>query len=253
MMSYLLQGHIAVVTGAGSGNGQGIAVGYAVEGARVIAVDINEAGAVETVAIIDKAGGDAVSYKLDVTDAATCRALADTVARDIGQVSVLVNNAGIVRRAKITSDTAVQDWDNVLSVNIHGVFNVTHAFLATLKATKGRIVNLGSIQSFVHTPNSVAYTTSKGAVRNFTTGLAAELGPDGVRINAIGAGLIQTALNRDTIHEGAEIYANFIHHTPLKQPRTPTDIVGPAVFLASDLSQYVTGVTLPVDGGYLTV
>ena len=90
MMSYLLQGHIAVVTGAGSGIGQGIAVGYAVEGARVIAVDINEAGAVETVAMIDKAGGDAVSYKLDVTDAATCRALADTVARDIGQVSVLV-------------------------------------------------------------------------------------------------------------------------------------------------------------------
>ncbi|MDE0812376.1 MAG: glucose 1-dehydrogenase [Alphaproteobacteria bacterium] len=253
MMSYLLQGHIAVVTGAGSGIGQGIAVGYAVEGARVIAVDINEAGAVETVAMIDKAGGDAVSYKLDVTDAAACRALADTVARDIGQVSVLVNNAGIVRRAKITSDTAVQDWDDVLSVNIHGVFNVTHAFLATLKATKGRIVNLGSIQSFVHTPNSVAYTTSKGAVRNFTTGLAAELGPDGVRVNAIGPGLIQTALNRDTIHEGSEIYANFIHHTPLKRPGTPADIVGPAVFLASDLSQYVTGVTLPVDGGYLTV
>ena len=253
MMSYLLQGHIAVVTGAGSGIGQGIAVGYAVEGARVIAVDINEAGAVETAAMIDKAGGDAVSYKLDVTDAAACRALADTVARDIGQVSVLVNNAGIVRRAKITSDTAVQDWDDVLSVNIHGVFNVTHAFLATLKATKGRIVNLGSIQSFVHTPNSVAYTTSKGAVRNFTTGLAAELGPDGVRVNAIGPGLIQTALNRDTIHEGSEIYANFIHHTPLKRPGTPADIVGPAVFLASDLSQYVTGVTLPVDGGYLTV
>jgi NAD(P)-dependent dehydrogenase (short-subunit alcohol dehydrogenase family) len=83
MMSYLLQGHIAVVTGAGSGIGQGIAVGYAVEGARVIAVDINEAGAVETVAMIDKAGGDAVSYKLDVTDAAACRALADTVSRDI--------------------------------------------------------------------------------------------------------------------------------------------------------------------------
>jgi NAD(P)-dependent dehydrogenase (short-subunit alcohol dehydrogenase family) len=158
-----------------------------------------------------------------------------------------------MRRAKITSDTAVQDWDNVLSVNTHGVFNVTHAFLATLKATKGRIVNLGSIQSFVHTPNSVAYTTSKGAVRNFTTGLAAELGPDGVRVNAIGPGLIQTALNRDTIHEGAEIYANFLHHTPLKRPGTPADIVGPAVFLASDMSQYVTGVTLPVDGGYLTV
>lgn len=252
-MGNLLQGHIALVTGAGSGIGQGVAVGYAAEGARVIAADINAAGAAETAAMIAKAGGDASSYALDVTDAAACRALAEIVERDIGQVSVLVNNAGIVRRALITSDTAVQDWSDVLSVNIHGVFNVTHAFLDALKARKGRIINLGSIQSFVHTPNSVAYTTSKGAVRNFTTGLAAELGPDGVRVNAIGPGLIQTPLNKATIHEGAEIYDNFMRHTPLKRPGTPADIVGPAIFLASDLSQYVTGVTLPVDGGYLTV
>ncbi|MBT5107953.1 MAG: glucose 1-dehydrogenase [Rhodospirillaceae bacterium] len=252
-MGSLLQGHIALVTGAGSGIGQGVAVGYAAEGARVICVDINEAGAAETTAMIAKAGGDASSYELDVTDAAACGALAETVERDIGQVSVLVNNAGVVRRAPITSKTAVQDWADVLAVNIHGVFNVTHAFLGALKARKGRIINLGSIQSFVHTPNSVAYTTSKGAVRNFTTGLAAELGPDGVRVNAIGPGLIQTPLNKATIHEGAEIYDNFMRHTPMKRPGTPADIVGPAVFLASDLSQYVTGVTLPVDGGYLTV
>jgi len=249
----LLQGHIALVTGAGSGIGQGIAIGYAAEGARVIAADINAAGAAETAAMITKAGGDATSYALDVTDAAACRALAEIVERDIGQVSVLVNNAGVVRRAPITSETAVQDWADVLAVNIHGVFNVTHAFLGALKARKGRIINLGSIQSFVHTPNSVAYTTSKGAVRNFTTGLAAELGPDGVRVNAIGPGLIQTPLNKATIHEGAEIYDNFMRHTPMKRPGTPADIVGPAIFLASDLSQYVTGVTLPVDGGYLTV
>lgn len=252
-MGSLLQGHIALVTGAGSGIGQGVAVGYAAEGARVICADINEAGAAETTAVIVKAGGDASSFGLDVTDAAACRALAEAVERDIGQVSVLVNNAGVVRRAPITSESAAQDWADVLAVNIHGVFNVTHAFLGALKARKGRIINLGSIQSFVHTPNSVAYTTSKGAVRNFTTGLAAELGPDGVRVNAIGPGLIQTPLNKATIHEGAEIYDNFMRHTPMKRPGTPADIVGPAIFLASDLSQYVTGVTLPVDGGYLTV
>jgi 3-oxoacyl-[acyl-carrier protein] reductase len=252
-MGDLLSGHLAVVTGAGSGIGQGIAIGFAAEGARVIAVDVNEAGAAETAGLIKDAGGEAFSFLLDVTDADACNALARDIARDIGEVSVLVNNAGVVRRAPITSDTAVKDWDDVLSVNIHGVFNVTHAFLPALKARKGRIINLGSIQSFVHTPNSVAYTTSKGAVRNFTTGLAAELGPDGVRVNAIGPGLIQTPLNSATIHEGAEIYDNFMRHTPLKRPGTPADIVGPAVFLASDLSQYVTGVTLPVDGGYLTV
>jgi 3-oxoacyl-[acyl-carrier protein] reductase len=252
-MGELLAGHLAVVTGAASGIGQGIAIGYAAEGARVVVVDINEAGAAATADTIRGAGGEAVSFALDVTDAAACNALAQEIGRDIGAVSVLVNNAGIVRRAPITSETAVKDWDDVLSVNIHGVFNVTHAFLPALKARKGRIINLGSIQSFVHTPNSVAYTTSKGAVRNFTTGLAAELGPDGVRVNAIGPGLIQTPLNSATIHEGAEIYDNFMRHTPLKRPGTPADIVGPAVFLASDLSQYVTGVTLPVDGGYLTV
>ncbi|MFT6580744.1 MAG: SDR family NAD(P)-dependent oxidoreductase [Alphaproteobacteria bacterium] len=252
-MGDLLAGHLAVVTGGGSGIGEGIAVGYAAQGARVIVVDINEASATATAATIREAGGEAFSFALDVTDAAACTALAQDIARDIGAVSVLVNNAGVVRRAPITSDSAVQDWDDVLSVNIHGVFNVTHAFLPALKARKGRIINMGSIQSFVHTPNSVAYTTSKGAVRNFTTGLAAELGPDGVRVNAIGPGLIQTPLNSATIHEGAEIYDNFMRHTPLKRPGTPADIVGPAVFLASDLSQYVTGVTLPVDGGYLTV
>lgn len=252
-MSGLLDGHLAVVTGAGSGIGQGIACGYAAEGAEIISVDINPDNAAATAAMIEKKGGAARSYDVDVSDYDACQALARRVQKDVGKITILVNNAGIVRRATMSEETAKDDWYDVLAVNLDGVFNVTKAFLDNLKATKGRIVNIGSIQSFIHTPNCVGYTAAKGGVRGFTTALAAELGASGVRVNAIGPGLIRTPLNQETIKPGVEVYENFMRHTPMGRPGTPDDIVGPAVFLASDLSAYVTGVTLPVDGGYLTV
>ena len=120
-------------------------------------------------------------------------------ARPSAPVSILVNNAGINRRNAFTADAeaVIKDWQDIMAINLNGVFNVTHAFLGQLRATKGRIVNIASIQSFVHvrTPNSPAYTTSKHGVLGFTRALAAELGKDGVRVNAIGPGLIETPLN----------------------------------------------------------
>jgi NAD(P)-dependent dehydrogenase (short-subunit alcohol dehydrogenase family) len=252
-MAGLLDGHTALITGGGSGIGRGIALKYADQGAAVIAVDINQAGAAETVGMIAEKDAPAWSFALDVSDVAGCRALAEKVAGEIGDISILVNNAGIVRRNAVTAETAKQDWDDVIAVNLTGLFNVTTAFLDQLRATKGRIINIGSIQSFVHTPNSVAYTASKGGVKNFTTGLAAELGPDGIRVNAIGPGLILTPLNEAARRNNPDMEANMMRHTPLGRPGAPEDIAGPAVFLASDLSAYVTGVTLPVDGGYLTI
>lgn len=251
-MGTLLEGHIAVVTGAGSGIGRAIAQGYAAEGARVMAADINTEGAAQTAAIITQAGGEAVSGALDVTDRASCADLAAKVAADLGQVSVLVNNAGIVRRETISAANADADWDAVMAVNTTGVYNVTKAFLGPLKASKGRIVNIGSIQSHVHTGNAAVYTVAKHGVLGFTRALAAELGPEGVRVNAIGPGLIRTPLNAEN-RANTDMEARFLKQTPLRRAGEPDDIAGPAIFLASDLSAYVTGVLIAADGGYLTL
>ena len=255
-MAGLLQGHVAAVTGGGSGIGQGICQAYAREGASVIVLDANLDGANETVGLVAKAGGKASAVKLDVTDRQACRAAAAEIAKG-GNISILVNNAGINRRNPITGDAAAvtKDWDDILSINLDGVFNVTHAFLDQIRATKGRIVNIGSIQSFVHVswPNSAAYTTSKHGVLGFTRALAAELGKDGVRVNAIGPGLIETPLNASVRANNPELIKIFMDHTPLGRAGKPEDIVGPAIFLASDLAAYVTGAMLMADGGYRAI
>jgi 3-oxoacyl-[acyl-carrier protein] reductase len=149
----------------------------------------------------------------------------------------------------------VKDWQEIMAVNLNGVFNVTHAFLGVLRANKGRIINIASIQSFMHvrTPNSPAYTTSKHGVLGFTRALAAELGKDGVRVNAIGPGLIETPLNEKVRQSNPELVKTFLDHTPLGRAGKPEDIVGPAIFLASDLSAYVTGSIIMADGGYRTI
>jgi NAD(P)-dependent dehydrogenase (short-subunit alcohol dehydrogenase family) len=253
----LLANHIAVVTGAGSGIGRAIAKGFAREGARVVLLDINERAAREATKDIQNAGGSADSFRLDVTRREDCLAVASQIAGKVGQVSILVNNAGINRRNAFTADAeaVLKDWQDIMAINLNGVFNVTHAFLEPLKATKGRIVNIGSIQSFMHvrTPNSPAYTTSKHAVLGFTRALAAELGKHGVRVNAIGPGLIETPLNAAVRANDPGLVKIFIDHTPLGRAGQPEDIVGPALFLASDLSAYVTGGIVMADGGYRTI
>ena len=253
----LLQGHIAVVTGAASGIGRAIASGFAREGARVVLLDIDETAAAKAAREIGDAGGRAESFALDVTNRENCFAVAKQVAEKVGHVSILVNNAGINRRNAFTADAdaVLKDWQDIMAINLNGVFNVTHAFLEPLRASKGRIVNIGSVQSFVHmrTPNSPAYTTSKHGVLGFTRALAAELGRHGVRVNAIGPGLIETPLNAQVRANNPDLVKIFMDHTPLGRPGKPEDIVGPAIFLASDLSSYVTGSIVMADGGYRTI
>src|SRR5882672_4587986 len=253
----LLQDHVAVVTGAGSGIGRAIAAGYAREGARVVLLDMNETSATEAAQEIRDAGGKADSFALDVTRREDCIAVAKQVADKVGQVSILVNNAGIARRNGMTgaAEAVIKDWEDIIAINLTGVFNVTHAFLGPLRATRGRIVNIGSIQSFVHvrTPSSPAYTAAKHGVLGFTRALAAELGKDGVRVNAIGPGFIATPLNANARATNPELVKTFLDHTPLGRAGTAEDIVGPAIFLASDLSAYVSGEIVMVDGGYRAV
>jgi NAD(P)-dependent dehydrogenase (short-subunit alcohol dehydrogenase family) len=246
-MPGLLDGRIALITGAGSGIGEAIALAMGEAGARLVCVDINVGAAVRTAKLV---GDTAAGLACDVTDRPSCDALAATVRRDIGPVSILVNNAGIIRRGKVTDTNTRRDWDDTLAVNLDGPYNMVTAFLDQLRETEGSIVNIGSIQSFVALPNSAAYTTSKGGVRLLTKALAIELSPLGIRVNAIGPGFTATPLNADA-RENAEYMANFTGRIPLGRIGTPQDIALPAVFLASDMARYITGVTLPVDGGYL--
>jgi 3-oxoacyl-[acyl-carrier protein] reductase len=253
----LLQNHIAVITGAGYGIGRAIASGYAREGAQVSVLDIDGKAAEATAQAIRESGGLAESFALDVTKREDCIAIAKRIAAQVGQVSILVNNAGIARRNGMlgAAEAVIKDWEDIIAINLTGVFNVTHAFLPPLRAARGRIVNIGSIQSFLHlrTPSSPAYTASKHGVLGLTRALAAELGKDGVRVNAIGPGFIETPLNEKTRAGNSELVKVFLDHTPLGRTGKPEDIVGPAIFLASDLSAYVTGSIVMADGGYRTI
>jgi NAD(P)-dependent dehydrogenase (short-subunit alcohol dehydrogenase family) len=248
----LLAGKRALVTGAGQGNGRAIALGLAAHGADIVAADIDLAGAERTAADLRGRGGNAFAFPLDVTDVAACHALAQTIARDIGEVSILINNAGIIIREGLDSPRAAENWRRVLDVNLTGVFNVTHAFVPTLRKTRGTIVNLGSIASFVGVGDTLGYAPSKGGVKLLTQALARDLARDGIRVNAIAPGVIETAMTEVTRNDPARL-AGFIGRTPLGRVGQPEELVGPVVFLVSEMASYVSGVTLPVDGGFLAV
>ena len=247
-----LAGKRALVTGAGQGNGRAIAFGLAAHGADIVASDVDLAGAERTAADLRASGNNAFAFRLDVTDAAACQALAQTIARDIGDISILINNAGIIIREGLDSPRAAENWRRVLDVNLTGVFNVTHAFLPALRKTRGAIVNLGSIASFVGVGDTLGYAPSKGGVKLLTQALARDLARDGIRVNAIAPGVIETAMTEVTRNDPARI-AGFVGRTPLGRVGQPEELVGPVVFLVSEMASYVSGVTLPVDGGFLAV
>ena len=248
----LLGGKRALVTGAGQGNGRAIALGLAAHGADIVASDIDLVGAERTAADLRASGSKALAFRLDVTDAAACHALAQTISRDIGDISILINNAGIIIREGLDSPRAAENWRRVLDVNLTGVFNVTHAFLPTLRKTRGAIVNLGSIASFVGVGDTLGYAPSKGGVKLLTQALARDLARDGIRVNAIAPGVIETAMTEVTRNDPARL-AGFVGRTPLGRVGQPEELVGPVVFLVSEMASYVSGVTLPVDGGFLAV
>ena len=252
VMPRLLERRLALITGAGQGNGRAFALGLAQAGARVIATDINAVNVAETAKLVREQGGEAWHFVLDVTSAEQCDGLAAKVGKEIGNVDLLLNNAGIIIRENMSSPNAPANWKKTLDVNLQGTFNVTHAFLPAIKRTKGTIINVSSIAAYAGQGVSLGYSPSKGAIKMFTQSLAQELAPLGVRVNALAPGVIETPMTAVT-RENPERMKTFMTRIPMGRLGQTEDLVGPVIFLASDMSRYVTGITLPVDGGFLAV
>lgn len=245
-----LTGRVAVVTGAGSGLGAAIAQGYAQAGVAVVLADIDDDGMARTLAAITAQGGRAEAHHLDVTRRADCFALADAVKAAHGRIDILVNSAGSAFRNP--AETFPEDkLDFILNLNLKGTYFCCQAFGSVmLDQGKGAIINIASIGSFVGYPWASAYLASKGGVLQITKGLALEWRDRGVRVNGIGPTLMDSPLTRAA---SVSITADFIRARMLR-PRLglPREIVGAAIFLASDASDLVTGHVVMCDDGYLT-
>jgi NAD(P)-dependent dehydrogenase (short-subunit alcohol dehydrogenase family) len=245
----LLGGKLALVTGAGSGLGAVIAEGLARHGARVIATDVSAEAAAQTAEHVVLQGGQAWSQALDVTDRAGIATFVERLEAQHGPLDVLINNAGVSGRARMDEPSVVELWDRIVDVNLQGVFNVTQAFIPSLKRSRGCIVNVASIIAFVSGQSTAGYAAAKGGVRSLTQVLARDLAPHGVRANAVAPGLMLTPMVAARMAAGGCDW--YLQRAPMQRGGQPEEIVGPVVFLASDMASYVTGAVVPVDGGFL--
>jgi NAD(P)-dependent dehydrogenase (short-subunit alcohol dehydrogenase family) len=247
----VLDGGLAIVTGAGRGNGRAIAQGLARAGAAVVVTDIDLGPAEETTRGIVENGMSAWAFRLDVSDSEACDVLAARVSSEIGPVSILVNNAGILLAGRVDEDGARDRWVRTQRINVDGPYNVTSAFLGSLKVTQGCIVNVASIQSFVGGVGA-GYIASKGAVAQLTRAFSVEFARYGIRVNAIAPGFMDTAMT-SAVKENDKHMKGLLAHVPMRRMGRPEELIGATVFLASKDASYITGAILPIDGGYLAV
>ena len=247
-----LRDRVAVVTGGGSGLGAAIAIGYAQAGVRVVLLDINAEGMERTASTILEQGGSVDTLVVDVTDKRAVDAAAEQVVARHGRVDILVNSAGSAYRSA-AEEFPEEKFDFIVALNLKGTYLCCQAFgRRMLEQGKGSIINLGSIGSFIAYPWASAYLASKGGVLGVTRGLALEWRDRGVRVNAIGPTLMDSPLTRQAAQR-TSITADFIKARMLR-PRLglPRELIGAAIFLASDAAELVTGHTLMCDDGYLT-
>ena len=246
-----LEGRNAIVTGAGSGIGRAIALGFAREGAGVVAADVNRDAADRTAAEIVAAGGRALGVVVDVADRASNEAMLAAALAQFDRVQILANNAGVSGRAHFL-DMSEEEWDRVLDVNLRGQFLCGQVVARHMAAQNGgSILNTSSqLAEGAANPNSSHYLASKGGSRMLTRAMAVDLAPHGIRVNALAPGLTVTGLTRDRLAADPGWRDWALGRIPLGRLGEPEDLVGAAVFLASDESRYMTGASLVVDGGY---
>jgi NAD(P)-dependent dehydrogenase (short-subunit alcohol dehydrogenase family) len=247
-----LEGKTAFVTGGGSGLGRAAAERFAEEGATVVAADVDVEGAEETLSRVEAAGSEGEAIELDVTDAAAFHAAVDETAESYG-LDVILNNAGISHERNDVEGIDEATRDRVIDVNVKGVWNGCHAAIPHMKEQgSGAIVNTASLAGVIGSPGASAYSLSKGAVVNLTRAVAAEVGPDGVRANAVCPAITETPMvlsGRDE-DEWEEIKGRMLRQYPLRRLGRPEDIADAMLFLASEESSWVTGHALVVDGGF---
>jgi NAD(P)-dependent dehydrogenase (short-subunit alcohol dehydrogenase family) len=247
-----LTDRVAVITGSGSGIGRAAAIEFAREGASVVVADINLAGALDTVQRIHQAGGKAHAVETDVANPESVRNLVGETLRVFSKVHVLFNNAAI-QINKTVEDTTVEEWNREIAVNLGGVFLCSKFFMPHLRATKGAIVNMSSVNGFFVEPMCAGYCATKAAIIGLTKAMAIDHGKEGIRVNCmcpgyIDAGLAEGYFQAQPDPAAARASAGKLH--ALWRIGRPEEVGRAAVFLASDDASFVTGTAFVVDGGF---
>jgi len=245
-----LQNKIAIITGAGSGIGRGIALAFVKEGAKVVVADWSEEGGKEAVEQVRKINGEAVFVKTDVSKTVDIDKMVKTCLDKFGRVDILVNNAGIYRVYNL-HEMSEEDWDKTINVNLKSVFLGSKRVIPEmLKQGQGKIINTASIAGLVGFAQSGAYCASKGGIIALTKEMALDYAPKKINVNCICPGVIKTAMTKDMITDPAT--KQFLESsTPYPRLGEPADIAMAAVYLASNESDFVNGHVLVVDGGWI--
>jgi glucose 1-dehydrogenase len=249
-MGNRLAGKVVAITGGSQGIGLAIAERFANEGADIsFCYRSNKAGADEAVQNIQKTGRKVAGFQYDVSRVSEGKKFIADTAAQFGKIDVLVNNAGLERRADFW-DATEADYDAVMNVNLKGVFFITQAFVKNRMAAKagGKIINISSVHEELPFPHFASYCASKGGVKMLTRNLSIELAPLGITINSIAPGAIETPINKNLLNDPSKLNA-LLENIPLKRLGTPEDVASMAVFLASEESNYATGTSFFVDGG----
>ena len=246
----MLKGKTAIITGSGRGIGRAIALAMAEQGANIVVNDVNMESAGEVVAEIEAMGRQAIAVKADVTSEEQIKEMIETCINRFGKLDILVNNAGIIQTVPVTEIDG-KDWDRVMEVNLKGVFLCCKAALAPMKAQHGgKIINIASVagKRGGGLLGNSCYSASKGGVIAFTKSLARESGPFGINVNAVTPAFTDTEMTRSIAPDKKEFIIKML---PLGRVGQPADIAGAVCFLASSMSDYMTGEIMDVDGGLM--
>jgi 2-deoxy-D-gluconate 3-dehydrogenase len=250
MKLFDLGGRVAIVTGGNGGIGFGMAEGLASAGATLVIAGRDEAKSAAAVKRLSDGGAKAAAIAVDVTDAASCRALIAGAVKRFGRLDILVNNAGTNIR-KQPQDYTLEEWNTIIATNLTSAFVCSQAaYPEMLKAGGGKIINIGSMMSIFGASFTAPYAASKGGVVQMTRALATAWAKDNIQVNAVLPGWIDTELTRKARTDVAGLHERVLARTPAGRWGTPEDHAGIAVFLASAASDFVTGTAIPVCGGY---
>jgi NAD(P)-dependent dehydrogenase (short-subunit alcohol dehydrogenase family) len=250
-----LKNKVAIITGAGSGQGRAAALIFSTQGARIAVSDWKPELGEETVTLVKKAGGEAIFIRTDVSESADVQNLVRTTVSTYGRIDILYNNAGVGFSSPLSMsdviDTPEADWDRVIAINLRSMYlTAKYGIPEMIKSGGGSIINTASIAALIGSEAAHAYTAAKGGMVALSRALAVEFGPKNIRVNCICPGAIDTPMIAPVIDPLKKTGRPFMA-SPIRRLGTPEDIANCALYLASDESSFVTGATLVVDGGYV--